>query len=96
MKSLPLWATFMANAAWEMQPDTTFQDQQKEVASLIEEQPDMAKVMEKAMKNYARQCVIASLEKAAYNASTIFTNAEHTYSKVHKPSITHESNIILL
>ncbi|MDV2459869.1 hypothetical protein CMU99_16245 [Elizabethkingia anophelis] len=45
---------------------------------------------------YAREVAQASLEKAAENAATIFTNDEQTSSKVFKPSITNESNIVLL
>lgn len=49
-----------------------------------------------AMKLYAREVAQASLQKAAENAATIYTNHEQTRSQVHKPSITHESNIVML
>ncbi|MDV3461788.1 hypothetical protein CMV04_12285 [Elizabethkingia anophelis] len=53
-------------------------------------------IVDKIAKLYAREVAKASLEKAAENAATIFTNHEQTSSKVFKPSITHESNIVLL
>ena len=49
-----------------------------------------------AIHQYAREVAQASLDKAAENAATIFTNHEQTRSEVYKPSITHESNIVML
>ena len=85
----------MANAAWEMQPETTFEEQKNEVAELIGDQPKMAKIMEQTMKNYARQCCRASLEKASNKAEASF-NAIIGEPHVHKRSITDRDNIVLL
>ena len=52
--------------------------------------------VKKCMDQYAREVAQASLEKAAEEAATIYTNHEQTRSEVYKPSITHESNIVML
>lgn len=92
--TLPLWATFMANAAWEMQPETTLEDQRNEVAELIEDQPKMAKIMELTMKDYARECCKASLEKAAGDV-TLNGPIEYESSQEIWDIITNPENIVL-
>lgn len=93
--NLPLWAIFMASAAWEIQQETTLEEQNNNVAELIEDQPKMAKIIEQTMKNYARECCKASLEKASNNAEASF-NAIIGEPHVHKRSITDRDNIVLL
>ncbi|MYZ60745.1 hypothetical protein EH151_12695 [Elizabethkingia anophelis] len=53
-------------------------------------------MIDEIIKRYAREVAQASLDKASENAATIFTNHEQTRSEVYKPSITHESNIVML
>lgn len=93
-KTLPAWAQHMAKSAFKMNPETSIEDHKKEVEELMEEQPDMAKIMELTMKEYARECAKASLEKAADNANAGF-NPFNSTCFVEKITITNPENIVL-